>query len=245
MKSLNNYISEGFFKNVQADKEAMKESVITNVLDGLSEINKTTGSGESCGLLINDVGYTTERPDRWVIDEYFKVGDNMLLQSNQKSKKHGISIRIGYGYGGKWNNGILKVLADVLKYFDPDTTTITLRIHEKTSGVSMKDIVSILKGKLPKMIFTLVLNQCNIDDWSWLDCVNEICNFDIYNSFIKSFKEFRPEVKYIAIGRSVSFDSLDYFPHITKTATLASMSAFMDRIDTVKDNMAPNAKLYK
>ena len=246
MKSLNNYISEGFFNNIQADKEAMKESVIANVLDSLSELNKATGSGISCGFLISDGGHSTERPNKWVIYNYFKVSDNMLLQSNQKAKKygyHGLTIRIGFGR--KWNNESLKVLADVLEYFDPDTTTIVLKIDEKASGVSMKDITFALKGRLPKKIFTIALDHCNIDDWSWLDGVDEICNFDIYNSFIKSFKEFRPRVKGIAIGGSVSFDSLDYFPHITKVVTLAPGGAFMDRIDTVKDNMAPNAKLYK
>ena len=81
MKSLNNYISEsgGFFNNVRANKEAMKDSIITTILDNMAEINKI--SNNACNFLICNFGYNLANIDKESIDKYFKVGDNMFIQA--------------------------------------------------------------------------------------------------------------------------------------------------------------------
>lgn len=242
MKSLNNYISEGggFFNNVRADKEVMKESVITTVLNNMAEINKI--SNNACNFLICNFGYSLANIDKENIDKYFKVGDNMFIQSNSKTKKHGLSVKIGYG--GKWNKECLKKLADTLELFDPNTTTILLRINEKDSGVSMKDITTTLKGRLPKIIFSIVFHRCDIEDWRWLDGVDKILNFDIYNSFIKSFKGIQPKVDNITIDDDTTFTDVNYFPHITRTVVLAYDGVFQNNLSVVKDNVSPDAGIY-
>ena len=241
MKPLNNYISEGFFNNVKADKESMKESIVSRILNNLAEINKI--SKDSCYLLICEFGYNSILVDKEGIDKYFKVGDNTLLQSNMKTKKHGLCIDLGHGH--RWNNECLKKLADTLEYFDPDKTTILLKINEEESGVSMKNITDALKGRLPKMIFSIILSQCNIEDWSWLDGVDEICNLDIYDSFVRSFKGIQPGVDNILINGDAIFADTNYFPHVTRTVMLGHDSIFQNKLSVVKDNMVFNAKLYR
>lgn len=242
MKSLNNYISEGggFFNNVRANKEAMKDSVITTILDNMAEINKI--SNNACNFLICNFGYNLANIDKESIDKYFKVGDNMFIQSNSKTKKHGLSVKIGYG--GKWNKECLKKLADTLELFDPNTTTILLRINEKDSGVSMKDITTALKGRLPKIIFSTIFHRCNIEDWRWLDGVDKVLNFDIYNSFIRSFKGIQPKVDNITIDGNTIFDDVNYFPHITRTVMLAHDCVFQNNLSVVKDNVSSDAGIY-
>ena len=242
MKSLNNYISEGggFFNNVRADKEAMKDSVITTILDNMAEINKI--SNNACNFLVCNFGCNLANIDKKSIDEYFKVGDNMLMQSNSKTKKHGLSVKIGYG--GKWNKECLKKLADTLELFDPNTTTIFLRVNEKDSGVSMKDITTTLKGRLPKIIFSITFHQCNIEDWRWLDGVDKVLNFDMYNSSIKSFKGIQPKVDNIIIDGDTIFADVNYFPHITRTVMLAHDCVFQNNLSVVKDNITSDARVY-
>lgn len=239
MKPLNNYIFEGFFNNVQADKESLKDSIISRVVNNLTEINKI--SLGSCQFLISDIGYIETPINKEIADKYFTVGDNILMQSRHKTKKHGLSIHIGYGC--KWNKEGLKKLADVLNLLDHNTTTLFFKINEKDSGVSMKDITDVLKDRLPKRIFSIRLHQCNVADWSWLDGVDDVWNLDIYDSTIKSFKGINPDVFSIIIDGCTRFDDTTHFPHITQSVSLASDSVFRNKLSMVRRNMTSNARL--